>query len=312
MTDTPIRSKDFLEGAMGNLSHSVHLAMTALAVSCSANFSGQQTGFGGGTNKKVTPTPSTVGACDPKIQTCVDGKPVNPGTTSFPNGLDTSTGSIVGRNVRAVFFSGNGPGSCGGDTTCVGTKENNWSGPQSMSCPSPAVNVNASGMQGDCFSINTTVEGRTVFWQWPNYTNMCQGNRTVCSETGTSASAVTTHLKFSDKPCSDEIMLDGGPAGQRYHVLGNVVDNAGAVTYVEKYLCRNVKAAKDLKSGDELVTEMKFQTPGQYLPEATACDSSATAGVRWEEVGIINDCVKAGPYCKGFLTVCQKKEKITF
>ena len=305
----------------------IAMSAVALTAGCSSDFSGGEAGFGGGATAKKTPSkedPLTV-ECDSKIQACSNGKPVDPGTTSFPPGLDTSLGGVVARNVRSVFFSGNGPGSCGGLSACVGTPETSWAGPQKLACPAPSTQL-PMGAQGDCFENTTTwkTAGQSaqtpVVWQWGSDVRICQGNRTICAETGVSAAALTTNLKISPAPCSQSAMLDAGPANENFHILG-IAESLG---YSKKYLCRNVIAAKDIKNGTMLVTALEFRRlkTDTRSPTAPGCD----AANGWELVADLPDCMAARTFsgnpllddaakkglCSGLVSVCQKKEKVSF
>lgn len=312
---------------MLNLNQLLAFAVMALLSSCSSDFAGGQAGFGGGgggTTKK-SPQKAITAECDSKIQTCSDGKPVDPGVTSFPTGLDVSPGGVVARNVRSIFFSGNGPGSCGGLTSCVGTPATNWAGPHFLQCPASATLL-PMGAQGDCFDNATKwkTPGQStetpVVWQWGSESRICHGNRTICAETGVTAAALTTNLKISTAPCSESAMLDAGPANENYHILGI----AEILGYSKRYLCRNVIAAKDIKSGMTLVTALEFRRLKTDVRSAAAPGCDAANG--WELIADIPDCMAARTasgnpalddtankgLCSGLVSVCQKKEKVTF
>ena len=246
--------------------------------------------------------------------------PIPSGSSNSPDPskpfLDTTEGGIKKRNIKSIYFSGNGPGSCGGADNCV---------PGAPACIAPAVKLESAAMQGDCFAC-ASFPGKCQHWSKDHF---CNGNRAVCSDVSQTATDVTLqlHLTF-DATCPTPGFVPAGPAGGNYHVLGLVrlrADNNTNTTFSTVRLCKRTNPAAQVKSGDYLVTDIRFMTPGQRQknlpPEAQRCPASDPAGAfKWAEVGVIPDCgisPVAGVtpdgekgVCSGFLVVCQKTERI--
>ena len=227
--------------------------------------------------------------------------------------IDMTEGGIRNRNIKSIYFSGNGPGSCGGADNCV---------PAAPACIAPAVKLESAAMQGDCF-VCASFPGKCQYWSKDHF---CNGNRAVCTDVSKTAADVTLqlHLTF-DAACPTTGFVPSGPAGGNYHVLGLVGQSGTNTNFSTVSLCKRTKPAVQVKSGDYLVTDIKFMTPGQRLktlpPEAQRCPVSDPAGAfKWAEVGVIPDCgtspvVGVTPdgekgVCSGFLVVCQKTERI--
>jgi len=230
--------------------------------------------------------------------------------------IDMTEGGIRNRNIKSIYFSGNGPGSCGGGDNCV---------PEAPACIAPAVKLESAAMQGDCFAC-ASFPGKC---HNSSRDHFCNGNRAVCTDVSQTATDVTLqlHLTF-DAACPTPGFVPSGPAGGNYHVLGLVglrADNNTNTTFSTVRLCKRTKPAAQVKSGDYLVTDIRFMTPGQRLktppPPAQRCPASDPAGAfKWGEVGVIPDCgISPVPrvtpedekgVCSGFLAVCQKTERI--
>ena len=227
--------------------------------------------------------------------------------------IDITEGGIRNRNIKSIYFSGNGPGSCGGAVNCV---------PEAPACIAPAVKLESAAMQGDCFAC-ASFPGKCPNW---SRDHRCNGNRAVCTDVSQTAKDVTLqlHLTF-DAACPTPGFVPAGPVGGNYHVLGLArlsADNSNT-TFSTVRLCKRTKPAAQVKSGDYLVTDIRFMTPGQRLktppPEAQRCPASDPAGAfKWAAVGVIPDCgvgqgvTPPAEYgiCSGFLAVCQKTERI--
>ena len=242
----------------------------------------------------------------------------DPNRNLFPSNspnpiIDVTEGGIRKRNIKSIYFSGNGPGSCGGVDNCV---------PEAPACIAPAVKLESAAMQGDCFAC-ASFPGKCPNW---SRDHRCNGNRAVCTDVSQTAKDVTLQLHLTFAAGCPKGFLPSGPAGN-YHVLGLAglsADNSNT-TFSTVRLCKRTKLAAQVKSGDYLVTDIRFMTPGQRLktppPEAQRCPASDPAGAfKWTEVGVIPDCgisPVAGVtpkaehgICSGFLAVCQKTERI--
>ena len=235
----------------------------------------------------------------------------NGSNNGLPTGLgspDSSEAGIKNRNIKSLYFSGNGPGSCGGADNCV---------PGAPACIAPAVKLETAAMQGDCFAC-ASFPNHCGEWKKSHF---CNGNRAVCSDTSSTAQDVTTglHLDFNSCPAG---WVPSGPAGGNYHVLGLAQFSDAGTTFKTVNLCKQTKPAAQVKSGDYLVTDIRFMTPGQRLETLPAqgqrCPpNDPAAAFKWDEIGVIPDCgigpVTPGPgkgACTGFLAVCQKTERM--
>jgi len=183
----------------------------------------------------------------------------------------------------------------------------------------PAVKLETAAMQGDCFPC-ASFPGKCQFWTKDHF---CNGNRAVCTDVSKAVTDVTLQLHLTFEAECPKGLFPSGPADGNYHVLGLAGLSAGKTTFSTVRLCKRRKPAAQVKSGDYLVTDIKFMTPGQRVKTLPApaqrCPASDPAGAfKWGEVGVIPDCgIGQGVtpedekgVCSGFLAVCQKTERI--
>ncbi len=225
--------------------------------------------------------------------------------------IDITEGGVKKRNIKSIYFSGNGPGSCGGADNCV---------PAAPACNAPAVQLESAALQGDCFAC-ASFPGKCQHWSKDHF---CNGNRAVCSDVNsTTATPATIQLHLAFEATCPTGFVPSGPASGNYHVLGIVGLSGNNTAFSEVRLCKRTMPADQVKAGDYLVTDIRFMTPGQRLktppPAAQRCPASDPAGAfKWAQIGVIPDCgigqgvTPQAEYgiCSGNLVVCQKTERI--
>lgn len=210
---------------------------------------------------------------------------------------------VLARNVTGFVFSGDGPGSCGGVSGCV---------PSAQPCPG---GFNAiPGIQGDCFEC-AKFPGKCPNW---SYKHLCNGNRLICRQSGTAITGIATiDLHFFYDGCAAGFE-PAGPPSNRFHVLTTNVLDRGNTVLREIHLCKKTKAVEQLQTGDLIVTDLQFYTPGSRRGDIAACPANDPSGsFSWAQAGVFPDCVAAvNPtasttgLCTGLLTACKKYERV--
>ena len=225
------------------------------------------------------------------------------GGTSSTTPTPIARPPILARNVTGFVFSGDGPGSCGGVAGCLPTAQ-----------PCPAGFDASPGIQGDCFEC-AKFPGKCAGW---NYKHLCNGNRLICRQSGAATTGMATiDLHFFYDRC-DPGFVPAGPASNRFHVLTTNVLDRGNTVLRELHLCKRTRAVEQLQTGDAIVTDLQFFTPGSRRTDIAACPASDPAGsFTWSEAGVFPDCVRANNptaansgICTGLLTACKKYERV--
>ncbi len=242
----------------------------------------------------------------------------NPTTAGVPTTAGTSTPSpvvtpaatpvarppVLARNVTGFVFSGDGPGSCGGVAGCP---------PGAQQCPA---GFSATlGLQGDCFECSKFPAGQCRDWQ---YKHLCNGNRLICRQLGTATTGLATiDLHFFYDQCAAGFE-PAGPPTKRFHVLSTNILDRGNTSMKLLHLCKRTKPVEQLQTGDLIVTDLQFFTPGARSSNPAACPANDPAGsFSWAEAGVFPDCVRANVptsantgICTGLLRACKKYERV--
>lgn len=210
---------------------------------------------------------------------------------------------VLARNVTGFVFSGDGPGSCGGANGCV---------PSAQPCP---VGFTATpGLQGDCFECSK-FPGKCPNW---TYKHLCNGNRLICRQSGTATTGLATvDLHFFYDQCAAGFE-PAGPPTNRFHVLSTNILDRGNTSMKLLHLCKRTKPVEQLQTGDLIVTDLQFFTPGSRRADIAACPANDPAGsFSWAQAGVFPDCVRANVpttansgICTGLLTACKKYERV--
>lgn len=210
---------------------------------------------------------------------------------------------VLARNVTGFVFSGDGPGSCGGANGCV---------PGAQPCPAGFTAI--PGLQGDCFECSK-FPGKCPDW---SYKHLCNGNRLICRQSGTATTGLATvDLHFFYDQCAAGFE-PAGPASNRFHVLSTNILDRGNTSMKLLYLCKRTKPVEQLQTGDLIVTDLQFFTPGSRRSDIATCPANDPAGrFSWVQAGVFPDCVQANVptransgICTGLLTVCKKYERV--